>query len=345
VPATTPRTRCAAAPTWHLDAHGTLAHTGLCLRALFTGEIVASACDVDDPVAVFLDDEAPVSGIVPAPQDNMDTAHLDCVIAAGGRPASRAVRPGRAPSGSCAPMTATRAHHDYHAHRTRRAHGEAAARSRADGGARSRPERRGLMCAPRTTGGALLQAVRIDNPTAPVAVEPRASRWRHRRRRRDPMRAARRQPLLCALAAGGYRANAVEHTRSGQPAPATATDRSLTITPGRHDLRAGDAGVVCGRRTDRDHQRPLDWPDRSAALWITDLEAITRRLVASRPGGPACSLASDASGHPPRHPLGLFAGRRGGQRRAGGALPTPRPPCSPTSMATAATTCAPRRAA
>jgi LmbE family N-acetylglucosaminyl deacetylase len=80
---------CATAPTWHLDVHGTLrSSTDLCLRVIFTGEIVAASCgDAGAGGRFFLDDEGHLwSGVVPAPAADMALAHLYCVGAAGGRP-------------------------------------------------------------------------------------------------------------------------------------------------------------------------------------------------------------------------------------------------------------------
>jgi len=97
---------CAAAPTWQLDTRGQLrASSDLCLRALFTGEIVATPC-ANDGVGgrFFLDDDGHVwSGLVPAPQDDMAFAHLDCLINAGGRPRVALCGASRAPTWQLAP--------------------------------------------------------------------------------------------------------------------------------------------------------------------------------------------------------------------------------------------------
>jgi LmbE family N-acetylglucosaminyl deacetylase len=97
---------CATAPSWTLDAHGRLrASAGLCLRALFTGEIVTTPC-ADDGIGgrFFFDDEGHLwSGIVPAPADNLALAHLDCMVNAGGRPRVALCGAARAPTWQLTP--------------------------------------------------------------------------------------------------------------------------------------------------------------------------------------------------------------------------------------------------
>jgi hypothetical protein len=97
---------CAAAPTWTLDAHGRLrASTGLCLRAILTGEIIATACGDDGPGGrFFLDADGHLwSGEPPAPADDMRFAHLDCLVVAGGRPRAALCGQPRAPVWTLAP--------------------------------------------------------------------------------------------------------------------------------------------------------------------------------------------------------------------------------------------------
>jgi hypothetical protein len=92
---------CATAPTWHLADDGTLrASSGLCLDAIFTGEILAGPCTGAGPGGrFFLDTDGHLwSGIVPAPQADMAFAHLDCVLSAGGRPRAALCGAARAPT-------------------------------------------------------------------------------------------------------------------------------------------------------------------------------------------------------------------------------------------------------
>lgn len=91
---------CATAPSWQLDAQGTLRTTAnLCLEVFLTGEIVGNTCrDAGPSGRFFLDTEGHLwSGIIPAPQDHMELAHLDCVGSAGGRPRAGLCGAGRAP--------------------------------------------------------------------------------------------------------------------------------------------------------------------------------------------------------------------------------------------------------
>jgi len=97
---------CAAAPSWTLDARGQLrSSTDLCLRAIFTGELVATPC-TDDGIGGrwFFDDDGHLwSGILPAPVADMATAHLDCMITAGGRPRAALCGAARAPTWQLTP--------------------------------------------------------------------------------------------------------------------------------------------------------------------------------------------------------------------------------------------------
>jgi LmbE family N-acetylglucosaminyl deacetylase len=291
---------CAAAPTWELDAHGFLrASTGPCLRALSTGAIVASVCDGDDPGLRFLfDDEGHLwSSIVPAPQDDMVTAHLDCVVADGDRLRTALCGDGRAPVWELArTMTAT-PREITAITRT----GRAVRMATLPGG----PEpmvcaietpTRGLMCAPSTAGGALLPAVRIDSTTAPLAIEPESLALGDIDGDGATDACGRDDSgILCALAASGYRAAQWSLTLGGS-GPATATDRSLAIAPGGRICGLGDAGVVCVTRDSTAVTSVRStWPDRGAALWITDLDGDRQPdWCVATPAGPACSLARDA---------------------------------------------------
>jgi hypothetical protein len=92
---------CATAPTWQLDAHGTLrTAANLCLEVFFTGEIIGNTCrDAGPGGRFFLDTEGHLwSGTVPTPQDDMAFDHLDCVGSSAGRPRAELCGAGRAPT-------------------------------------------------------------------------------------------------------------------------------------------------------------------------------------------------------------------------------------------------------
>lgn len=290
---------CVDATTWHLDAHGTLRTGELCLRAMFSGEIVAGSCnDHRAGSRFFLDDEGHLwSGIVPLPQDDMVMAHLDCVVASGGRPRAVLCGAGHAPSWEFArtmtatPRDTTTITRTGRAVRMARLRGTQAMVCAVETGTR------GLMCAPSTDGGELLHAVRIDSSIAPLTVEPESlvlgdvdGDGLTDACGRDA------SGILCATAAGDYQARPWSPMLGGT-GPATPTDRSLSITPGGKICGLGSAGVVC---VSKDSTTISDvrstWPDRGAALWIADLDGDrVPDWCAATPAGPACSLAIDSS--------------------------------------------------
>ena len=80
-------TDCAAAPVWTFTPDHLLVVDTRCMSILFTGELVAGPCGSGETRTFFLDDEGHIySGVAPLAQDNMDLAHLDCLIVSGGRP-------------------------------------------------------------------------------------------------------------------------------------------------------------------------------------------------------------------------------------------------------------------
>ncbi|HEV7555656.1 MAG TPA: PIG-L family deacetylase, partial [Kofleriaceae bacterium] len=80
-------TDCAAAPVWTFTPDHLLSVDTRCMSILFTGELVAGPCGAGETRTFFLDDEGHIySGVAPLAEDNMDLAHLDCLIVSGGRP-------------------------------------------------------------------------------------------------------------------------------------------------------------------------------------------------------------------------------------------------------------------
>jgi LmbE family N-acetylglucosaminyl deacetylase len=80
-------TDCATAPVWTFTPDHLLTVDTRCMSILFTGELVAGPCGPGETRTFFLDDEGHIySGVAPLAEDNMDLAHLDCLIVSGGRP-------------------------------------------------------------------------------------------------------------------------------------------------------------------------------------------------------------------------------------------------------------------
>jgi LmbE family N-acetylglucosaminyl deacetylase len=78
---------CASAPRWTFTPSHALQSGAQCVEILPTGELVAGHCGDGAVHAFFLDDDGHLwLGTPPPPTDNMDYAHMLCMIAAGGRP-------------------------------------------------------------------------------------------------------------------------------------------------------------------------------------------------------------------------------------------------------------------
>ena len=288
---------CSTAPIWRLDESGALAASGRCLEVNLFGEIVAGACAPGDPGGrFFLDDEGHLwSGVVPPPRADMKLSHLYCVGQAGGRPRAGLCGGDTAPTWQLVRQMTATPRSAVGISRTGRAV-RLASLSPGAPPALCAVEPLGLVCATEDAGGNLGGAVRLDDPAAPLAIEPESLALGDVDR--DGMTdACGRGPdgVVCATAATGFHAEpwSPELASSGA---ATATDRSLTIVRGRI-CGLTDGGVACIARRGAALGDPLStWPDRNAALWIGDLDgdgAID--WCAATDAGPACNLARDRS--------------------------------------------------
>jgi len=79
---------CADAPIWTFTPDHVLHVDTRCLSILPTGELTAGECGSGTVRSFFLDDEGHIySGVAPLAAENMELAHLDClVVGGGGRP-------------------------------------------------------------------------------------------------------------------------------------------------------------------------------------------------------------------------------------------------------------------
>ena len=287
---------CASAPPWQLDDRGELrSSTGLCLQVMVTGEVLAVECGGRGPgERFFLDEEGHLwSGIVPAPEDDMATAHLYCVGAAGNVPHAGLCGEGRAPTLELAPT----------AHATQRDSIAITATGRAVRIAMLPSEplpmlcaiEAGLECAPGASDGGLLPAIQIGSAGAPLVIDPESlmlgdvdgdARMDACGRDADG--------IVCATAASGYlpaRWTPLFRSRGA----ADSMDRSLAITADGEICGLGEPGVVCTSRgaTSFTDVRST-WPDPSAELWIADLDGDGQAdWCTATTGGVACGLASD----------------------------------------------------
>ncbi|HEY1816650.1 MAG TPA: FG-GAP-like repeat-containing protein [Kofleriaceae bacterium] len=105
---------CADAPVWTIDAQGELASPAGCLTAVADGSLAATECDGDPDQRWFVDDEGHVwSAVPPAPQQDMEFAHLNCLTPSGDGATARTALCGdsdRAPAWRIVPRLALTSH-------------------------------------------------------------------------------------------------------------------------------------------------------------------------------------------------------------------------------------------
>ena len=317
---------CAGAPTWQLDERGALRSTaGLCLDVILTGELVAGGCDPLGPGRrFFLDDDGHLwSGTPPPALDGLAHKHLYCVGQAGGRPRAGLCGAPTAPVWELARPTTATPRATAAIART----GRAVRLARFAGDTRPRlcavETGRGLVCASGLAGGGLSPAVRIDNPTAPLAIEPESLALGDVDG--DAMTDACGRDadgLVCATAASGYQAVRWA-TVLGGAGPANPTERSLAIVSGGRICGLAAGGVVCVARGDAAiTDIRSTWPDRGAALWLADLDGDRAAdWCAATPGGPACGLDRDRALTSDGVPWGYASGGTIESSAGAGAIP------------------------
>jgi LmbE family N-acetylglucosaminyl deacetylase len=316
---------CAGAPTWQVDVDGNLrSNADVCLDVLATGEIAAGSCAAGDPGRRwFFDDEGHLwTGVAPAAQADMDFAHLYCLRVVDGQP-----RTGLCGQDSALVWNAARAmtvtpRAGLSITCTGRAvrlgdlvHGDQVADLCA-------VETAGLMCAPGTADGGLQPAVRIDDPAAPLTIEPESlvigdiDGDGH-------MDACGRDAggILCATFATGYKAQRFS-AAFALDGPAAASDRSLSVVDGQIcGLTA--AGIVCVSRGAAEEVRS-SWPDPQAPVWGIELDGDHEPdWCVSTPQGLACGLGAEREVTTTGDPWGYaFGGIAEGSTADGGPVDT-----------------------
>lgn len=101
---------CDTAPSWVIDTAGELRSGALCLVVGDGGTVTSGPCLGGRERRFFVDDEGHIwSGLPPAPQADMDYAHLSCLAKASGRVTTQLCGVDRAPAWELAPAMVTTA--------------------------------------------------------------------------------------------------------------------------------------------------------------------------------------------------------------------------------------------
>lgn len=295
---------CATAPSFSF-AHGQLAFGSGCLAIDDSGTPVFATCENDNPAQrFFFDDEDHLwSGLAPETGPLLDYAHMRCVVpkadntvtteTCGGPDAARwqwapaLVYTPRAQLGFTATGRAVRL-------------GDLDGDDLADLCAITAT---GLVCAPGRGDGTFAPSVRIDNPAAPLAIDPQSLTIGDLDRDGLPDACGRDSAgVLCALSSAHFSTTRFTSNFSDSDARAT-TSSSLAIADadgnGTNDLCGiAAAGVLCtaGLAAFDKTELRSSWPAISSAVLPRDLDGDHQTdWCALTDIGPACGLAAETA--------------------------------------------------
>ena len=270
------------APTiFHFDASGTvriatLAGARLCLQRTSDDRLIGAPCTGDASQHFYLDDEGHIwSAVPPVPQANMDFAHLDCMdVSPAGEGIVTLCGADHAPTWTVEPVQFAF---------TDRAKIGLASSGRAvrladvtgDGKADlCAVESGALRCAPGNGDGTFGAAVAIDDPSAPLAIDPLSLAFGDIDGDGRPDACGRdANGVLCATAASGFRAARLSTALSDATAT-PATSRSFTIaTSGGAPAPCAitTEGIACALAIGMTSIRSQA-PDPTSTTWIADLD-------------------------------------------------------------------------
>ena len=293
---------CATAPELELE-HGQLVSEGGCLVISSSGTVAFASCDATDPAQrFFFDDEGHLwSGAAPDLGPRLDYAHLRCVVPrSDGTLSSETCGGPEAPRWQWSPRFAA----------TPRANlggliatGRAVRLGDLDGdrfGDLCAVSAAGLLCAPGLGDGTFGPAIRIDDPAAPLAIEPQSLTLGDLDRDGRVDACGRDAAgVLCALASNHFATTRFTATFADGDARAT-TSTSLAIVDADEGSREvcgiATEGVVCTRGTASFDHGDLrsSWPGLGNVVLPRDLDGDHQAdWCALTAEGPACGLAAE----------------------------------------------------
>ncbi|HTL37430.1 MAG TPA: FG-GAP-like repeat-containing protein [Kofleriaceae bacterium] len=296
---------CETTPSWHIDRAGELRTNDTCLAAEESGAVTTGLCLGGPSRRFFLDDEGHLwSGLPPAPTTNMDYAHLNCLAATDdGRLALQLCGADSAPTWTFAPQTVATTRGNLGITATGRdvRLGDVTGDGKADLCAIGLAG--GLWCAPGDGAGGFTFALQLDDPTAPLAIDP-SSLTLGDVDGDHLVDACGRDDngILCALAATDFAAERWSPSfndvvaKSSTSASLTAVDANAD---GIADLCGVDmTGVVCAPHglTAQSTLRSA-WPVTSPLVWPADLDGDGQAdWCAATDDGPMCAVQAQSGG-------------------------------------------------
>lgn len=285
---------CTTAPRWELEA-GVLRDDAGCVTADATGALAIAACTGAVAQRWFLDDEGHLwSGLPPPAMRVTPLAHLSCLAPGSDGPELAVCGVGNAPTWSFTPTPVVTPRASLGLIATGRAVRIGDLTGDGLGDLCGIDDRDGaLLCAPGDGTGRFLPAVRIDDPTAPLAID--ADSLAIGDVDGDGLADACGRDaagLVCARAARGFAAERWS-TAFGDADARPGTGPSLAIVDGRV-CGLGAAGVECVAQGEAPVVRST-WPAADALVWPVDLDGDGEPdWCASSPLGTACGLAAHA---------------------------------------------------
>jgi hypothetical protein len=288
---------CATAPTWRLDSGGELrGDDGRCMFVQPTGELAMTDCLGGVERRIFVDDEGHIwSGIPPAPEPDMDYAHLWCLTPTDTAARMQLCGADRAASWDFVPRTIATPRADLQFAATGREVrlGDLTGDRRAD----LCTIDNGLVCAAGNGAGSFAAATRIDSVAAPLAIDPRSLTLGDVDGDQLLDACGRdAEGVLCATAASDFAAARWSPSfnddvaRAGTSASLTALDANAD---GVADICGLDlTGVICAP-----HGLTLQpivrsaWPQPTSVLWPADLDGDQQAdWCSATDDGPMCAV-------------------------------------------------------
>jgi LmbE family N-acetylglucosaminyl deacetylase len=288
---------CATAPSWRLDSAGELrTDDGRCMIVQPTGELTLGACLGGIERRMFVDDEGHIwSGQPPAPEADMDYAHLWCLTPTATSARMQLCGRDLAPAWELVPRTTITPRADLAIAATGRnvRLGDLTGDGRADLCAIEA----GLRCAAGNGSGGFGPAARIDSITAPLAIEPRSLMLGDVDGDRRVDACGRdTDGILCATAASSFAAQRWSPSFNDEVARASTAASLVALdanADGRADICGVDlSGVVCATQglTLQPNVRSA-WPQLDSIVWPADLDGDHQADWCSATElGPACGV-------------------------------------------------------
>jgi LmbE family N-acetylglucosaminyl deacetylase len=303
---------CETAPSWKLDDAGELRNLDTCVDVDASGGVTTGLCLGGPSRRFFVDDEGHLfSGLPPAPAADMEYAHLSCLGTSDSRAVLQLCGADRAPTWEFAPPTIATTRGDLGITASGREVRVADITNDGLADLCAIGISGGLWCAAGDGHGSFEFALQIDDPAAPLAIEPSSLTLGDVDGDHLTDACGRDENgVLCALAATDFAAERWSPSfnnllaRPGTSASLTAVDANAD---GIADVCGVDmTGVVCAPHglTAQPNLRS-EWPAETPLVWPADLDGDGQAdWCAATDDGPACAVQAQSGATTDGQPWG-----------------------------------------